>query len=49
MNDQLFTVDHFFVKLFHVAENLKTETGRIEGLKRVNIMKNYLIDLNNEI
>lgn len=48
-NDAEFTVDHFFAKLFRVAETLKTESGRAEGSKRVEVMKRFLHDLGNEL
>lgn len=49
INDQQFTVDHFFAKLFKTADTLKTEAGRAEGIKRVQVMKKYLMDLSDEI
>lgn len=49
IDDQQFTVDHFFGKLFKTAETLKTEAGRAEGIKRVQVMKKYLTDLADEI
>lgn len=49
IDDSQFTIDHFFAKLFTTAETLKTDSGRAEGVKRVNIMKRYLADLNLEI
>lgn len=48
-NDQEFTADHFFAKLFVVAETLKTNAGRAEGARRAEIMRRYLKDLNTEI
>ncbi|MBC7457233.1 MAG: HD domain-containing protein [Bdellovibrionaceae bacterium] len=48
-DDNQFTIDHFYKKLFLVAETLKTEAGRLEGAKRVLVMKKYLLDLKNEI
>lgn len=48
-DDSQFTVDHFFAKLFKTAQSLKTDAGRTEGLKRVEVMKNYLKDLAAEI
>ena len=48
-DDQTFTVDHFYRKLFKTAETLQTESGRREGLKRVEAMKRYLKDLASEI
>ncbi len=49
IDDQQFTVDHFYAKLFRTAETLKTNAGREEGLCRVEVMKKYLSDLANEI
>lgn len=48
-DDLKFTVDHFYVKLFKTAETLKTESGKIEGAKRVEVMKKFLSDLKLEI
>ncbi len=48
-DDQQFTVDHFYAKLFKVANSLKTDAGRIEGIRRVDVMKNYLQELSSEI
>lgn len=48
-NDREFTIDHFYAKLFKTAGTLKTESGRAEGLRRVEVMKNYLKDLAAEI
>ena len=48
-DDKQFTIDHFFAKLFKTAETLKTDSGRSEGFKRVEVMKNYLKDLAHEI
>lgn len=49
IDDTQFTVDHFFAKLLKTAQTLKTDTGRVEGLKRVEAMKNYLKSLAQEI
>jgi len=49
IDDQTYTVDHFFAKLFKTAQTLKTESGRHEGAKRVEVMKKYLMDLADEI
>lgn len=48
-NDNQFTVDHFFKKLFLVADNLKTESGKKEGLRRVQYMRNFLNQFKSEI
>lgn len=49
LDDTVFTVDHFFVKLFKTAETLKTEAGRAEGRRRVEVMRRYLEDLGREL
>jgi uncharacterized protein len=49
LDDSIFTIDHFYAKLFKTAETLKTESGRTEGFKRIDIMKKYLKDLSLEI
>jgi uncharacterized protein len=48
-HDAVFTVDHFYQKLFKTAETLQTATGRAEGLRRVAVMKHYLESLGSEI
>lgn len=48
-DDNQFTLDHFFVKLFKTAKTLQTQSGRQEGERRVAIMKKYLADLRIEI
>ena len=49
LDDRNFAVDHFYAKLFVVAESLKTAAGRTEGLKRARVMKQFLADLGKEI
>lgn len=48
-DDSLYTVDHFYKKLFKTAETLKTKSGRAEGQKRIAAMKTYLSTLQSEI
>jgi uncharacterized protein len=48
-NDQLFTLDHFYQKLFKVAQSLQTDSGRAEGIKRLAIMEHYLESLKEEL
>lgn len=48
-NDREFTIDHFFAKLFKTAETLKTKSGRVEGKKRIQVMKAFLSSLKSEI
>ncbi|MFZ3229935.1 MAG: HD domain-containing protein [Pseudobdellovibrio sp.] len=48
-DDKQFTIDHFYSKLFKVAETLQTDAGRHEGRIRVQVMQKYLADLKLEI
>lgn len=48
-NDMLFTIDHFYQKLFKIAKTLKTEAGREIGKTRIKAMERYLEDLREEI
>jgi uncharacterized protein len=49
LDDKRYTVDHFFVKLFKIAETLQTATARVEGARRVAFMKDYLKQLRSEV
>jgi len=49
LDDLVFTLDHFFVKLFKTAETLLTAAGREEGKRRVETMKNYLASFGREV
>lgn len=49
IDDQKFTIDHFYAKLFKTADTLKTAAGQQEGARRVKLMKHYLSDLSLEI
>lgn len=48
-DDASFTVDHFFAKLFRTAETLQTVAGQSEGKKRIEVMKRYIQDLEQEL
>jgi len=48
-DDSLYTIDHFYKKLFITAETLKTKTGKELGQKRVQYMQEYLDMLGSEI
>jgi len=49
LDDKNYAVDHFFVKLFKVAETLQSQSARVEGAKRVAFMKDYLNELRSEV
>ncbi len=48
-DDLKFTIDHFYAKLFQVADSLKTASGRAEGIVRVEVMRKFLADMKAEI
>ncbi|MEZ8738702.1 HD domain-containing protein [Photobacterium swingsii] len=48
-NDKAFTVDHFYTKLFRIAETLHTQAAKDEAQQRVAFMRDYLIQLQREI
>jgi uncharacterized protein len=48
-DDSEFTIDHFFIKLFKVAETLKTKSALNEGQRRAQVMRVYLKDLGHEL
>lgn len=48
-DDAQFTIDHFYAKLFRVAETLQTDAGRQEGRRRVESMKRFLDDFGREL
>lgn len=41
-DDQVHTIDHFFVKLFKTVDTLQTAAGRAEGARRAEYMRGYL-------
>lgn len=48
-NDKVWSVDHFFVKLFKLPDLMYTDAGRDEGLRRVAFMKTFLNVLESEL
>jgi len=48
-DDQKWALDHFFVKLVKVAENLNTESAKVEGRKRLESMAVLLGDWEREL
>jgi uncharacterized protein len=49
LDDKRYTVDHFFVKLFKIVETFETATARVEGVRRVAFMQDYLKQLRSEV
>ncbi len=48
-DDRRFVVDHFFVKLFKLAEDMRTEAGKAEAGRRTAFMKDFLRNLETDI
>jgi uncharacterized protein len=47
-DDQRFTIDHFYRKLFHVGETLHTAAARREATARIEFMRAFLAQLDTE-
>jgi uncharacterized protein len=49
LDDKAFCVDHFFVKLFKLADTMTTPAGRAVALRRTERMRAMLMDLGEEL
>ena len=48
-DDSLYTIDHFYDKLFKLPDTMQTEAGRAEAHRRADLMREYLENLRTEI
>ena len=48
-DDSLYTIDHFYNKLFKLPDTMQTEAGRAEAHRRADLMREYLDNLREEI
>ena len=48
-DDRTYIIDHFFVKLFKLAEKMNTQAGRLEAERRTTFMRRFLAELASEI
>ncbi|CAH9051677.1 putative protein YedJ [Pseudoalteromonas holothuriae] len=48
-DDMRYTLDHFFVKLLHIAEQMQTASAQAEARKRTDFMCTFLDQLKQEI
>ena len=48
-DDTVYSIDHFYNKLFHIAESLNTSSAQLEGKRREAIMRDFLDQLALEI
>ena len=49
LEDQKYTVDHFYTKLFKIAETLHTKAAKEIAARRVEYMKGFLRELETEV
>ena len=48
-DDHTYMLDHFFVKLFKIADTMTTATGRTLAQRRAAFMHSYLHELKSEL
>ncbi|TMO59815.1 HD domain-containing protein [Pseudoalteromonas aurantia] len=48
-DDSKYTLDHFFIKLLHIADHMNTESAKEEAAHRTQFMKAFLERLSTEI
>ena len=49
LDDQHYSIDHFYKKLFHISDQLNTTSARMEGKRREQVMRDFLTQLAAEI
>ncbi|WP_210473416.1 HD domain-containing protein [Vibrio crassostreae] len=49
LDDKHYSVDHFYVKLFKLAETMNTESAKLEANKRTDYMRGFLEQLSTEV
>jgi uncharacterized protein len=49
LNDNKWTLDHFYEKLLTLEQKMNTKTGKTIAKKRTKILKNFLKEIKNEI
>ncbi|WP_372654904.1 HD domain-containing protein [Halobacteriovorax sp.] len=49
LDDKRYALDHFWVKLFKIPETMKTEEGKLEASKRVDVLKDFVSQLEEEL
>ncbi|MCP4428814.1 MAG: phosphohydrolase, partial [Chloroflexi bacterium] len=48
-DDFVATVDHFYTKLFKLADTMQTTAGRREAIRRTQFMRDFLAQLEQEL
>lgn len=49
LDDKHYSVDHFYVKLFKLAETMNTKSAKLEANKRTDYMRGFLEQLGEEV
>ena len=49
LDDQAYALDHFFVKLYKVADSMQTQAGRQMAQARRQLLERYVEDLLQEL
>jgi uncharacterized protein len=49
LNDHIYMLDHFYIKLLKLGKTMATETGHLEAQRRTKFMHHYLDELKREI
>ena len=49
LDDKSFTLDHFYVKLFQLADKMNTQSAKTQALARMEFMKTFVQQLKEEI
>lgn len=49
LNDQLYTIDHFFIKLFNLQDLFQTEKGRDLAVQRTEFMREFVEELSRKM
>lgn len=49
LDDHIYMLDHFYIKLLKLGKTMATETGRLEAQRRTKFMYNYLEEFKREI
>ena len=48
-DDKQYTLDHFFIKLLHIADSMNTPSAKAEATRRTTYMHDFLAQLKSEI
>ena len=49
LNDNKWTIDHFYEKLLTLEQKMNTKTGKVLAKKRTKVLKDFLKEIKNEI